>query len=112
MTNQYELEQVYNYTRVENVRSLYDFTTLQYSKTDIYTSTVITSSSDSNRTKQSNNSALIDEVAEYCGTNYAENNLVCYISDIKAMGSYSTVDSAVMYTLVAEIKIYTGYGQK
>jgi hypothetical protein len=110
MTNQYELEQVYNYTRIGNVKPVKNFSTLEYSRSDIYTSTLITSSSDSDDIKKSNNDDFLGEIAEYCSNNYADNTIVCYLSDIKAVGSYSTVDSAIMYTLVAEIKIYFGHG--
>jgi len=112
MTSQYQLEQVYNYTRIGNTKPLKNFSTLEYSKTDIYASAQINNSSDSDDIKKSNNDALLVQIAEYCSNNYSDSNIVCYLSSIKAVGSYSTVDSAIMYTLVAEIKIYFGYGEQ
>jgi len=110
MTNQFELEQKREYTRIVNGRDILNFNSLEYQRKDIYTCTSYVRNGQADSLKKSINDTLLEEIETYCTDNYPDSNTLCYLSDVRELGSYSDRAEAVIYTLVAEIKIYLGHG--
>lgn len=109
MTNQFELEQKREYTRIKNAKKVLNFNSLEYQRTDIYTCSMLIPNTQTSVAKKNYNDDFLLEIIDYCEENYPDENNVCYLSNIREVGSYDNI-GAVYYTLVAEIKIYLGHG--